>query len=557
MKPSVLALFCLAGASLALFESCGKEAGSAAADEAPAAAPSRAVRDVLGATLTRLGVKARSGVISAPELRANVGLLQDEQPVSDPATDRLIGGQPAAGEAEEDPDATEAPTVALDPDLVELREGLIGMVIGNPKQLALAKKDIAHLKDEIVPVMLAGFDVPERDPAELKVLIDLATSSPAPEIALAITEVAAAHEDVWVRRYAGWSLASLADTPGADRVIPRLLRRLKYERDPEALVWVSSTLAAFGNYAGTDLLYQTTARAAGDPAGDAARNQLAALLQRAQAELELEEVPDTAAVLAAWKAGRLSRPASAASDGLLGELWMLLADLSGEHFQLRGVDDARHTLALLGPWAAAEFALALEDDDEYVRLHTTQVLERMGARGLAGYDSLIAALHDPHDAVCGAAAEALVAITRGTPKAASARDALVARVELPCPYEVKVACVRSLGQAELDVIPADKLASWFEATKLSDLRLAAARGLLAADRRAAVLPWLLDELESQSGDPAGAEALLGDWLPTLTDVDEALAAWNSHAAPMSLVHSASQAKERRAARSKALRGTLK
>ena len=173
---------------------------------------------------------------------------------------------------------------------------------------------------------------------------------------------------------------------------------------------------------------------------------------------------------------------------------MLLADLSGEHFQLRGVDDARHTLSLLGPWAAEEFALALEDDDEYVRLHTAQVLERMGPRGLGGFESLKAALHAPHDAVGGAAAEALVVITRGTPRATEAREALLSRISARCPYEVKVACVRALSRMDPDVLPADRLESLFDETQLSDLRLAAARGLLAADRRAAVLPWLIEEL---------------------------------------------------------------
>ena len=564
MKPSVLLrpcwLLCLLASFSALVGSCAKEAAPPPGAAATGRANTRVVRDVLGATLDRLGVDARLDVISAPELRSNEGLLRDEQPAPDPVSDRLIGGQPSAPVSQSDVDApldpSGEPAAPLDPELVELREGLIGMVIGSPKLFEMAKQDVAGLKDEIVPVMVAGFAVPDRDPSELKVLIDLSASSPAPQIALEIVRIAAAHEEAWMRRYAGWSLAGLAETPGADQVIPQLLRRLKYERDAETLVWVCSTLAAFGNYAGTDRLYQLTARAAEDPAGGAARSQLAALLQEAQLQLGLEELPDTAAVAAAWKEGRLGRPQGSVSNGLLSEIWLLLADLSGDHFQLRGVDDARHTLSLLGPWAAVQFGLALEDDDEYVRLHTAQVLERMGARGLLAYDSLIAGLHDPHDAVCGAAAESLVEVTRGTPQATGARDALVKRVEEPCPYEVKVACVRSLGRMERPLIPADKLRAWFDGTKLSDLRLSAARGLLAADRREVVLPWLLDELESPIGDPAGAEALLGDWLITLTEADAAIAAWNSQAAPMSVVHTSSQAKERRAARAQALRETL-
>jgi hypothetical protein len=554
MKPTAAAPFqtltVTALCSVVWVGSCAKPA-----EPAPAAATEatgRAVKDVLGATLKRLGVQARAGVISAPELRANVGLLAGDPAEADPASDRLIGGSGGAGEPPAADAHMEEPDVVLDPDLVELREGLIGMVMGNPNQLGTAQKDVAHLKDEIVPVMVAGFAVQGRDPAELKILIDLAVQSPAPGIAVAIAEVAASHDEAWIRRYANWALASLAETPGADQIVPRLIRRLKYERDPETLVWVSSTLATFGNYAGTELLYQTTARAAGDSAGDAARNQLATVLQGAQVALGLEEMPDTPATIAAWEEGRLGRPRQSASDPLLGEVWMLIADLSGEHFQLRGVDDARHTLSSLGPWAASEFALALEDDDEYVRLHTTQVLERMGARGLGAFDSMIAALHDPHDAVCGAAAEALVAVTRGTPKATETRDALIARVDAPCPYEVKVACVRALGRTDAAVIPADKLAAWFQATKFSDLRLAAARGLLAAGRRDDALPWLIEELGPSGMDPAGAEALLGDWIETGALGDELLQSWNSHAAKLSVVHTADQARARRTARAEVL-----
>ena len=77
----------------------------------------------------------------------------------------------------------------------------------------------------------------------------------------------------------------------------------------------------------------------------------------------------------AWRG---ARPLHARAGPAPRELWRLVSDLSGEHFQLRGVDDARFILSRLGPWSAAEFAAALEDDDPYVRLHVAQVLERMG-----------------------------------------------------------------------------------------------------------------------------------------------------------------------------------
>lgn len=532
---------------------CGKDSGSSSEPSAGGAAsaaeapPARPLRDVLGATLTRLGVEAREGELSAAELRADTGLLPGDAAAPAPA-------EPAESMLEADP----ADPESLDPEYVEMREGLLGWVKDSPDSLATARKDIAAVKDEIAPVMAAGFHVEGRDAAELKVLIDLSLASPTAAIAAEVANVAATHEEDWLRRYAAWALGNFAETDGADQVIPLLIRRLKYERDAEALVWVSSTLAAFGNYAGTQRLYDTTSQPLGDAAGDAARGQLAIVLERAAAPLQLEETPDTDTVLAAWTDGRLGRDRATVSDALLGEVWLLVADLSGEHFQLRGVDDGRHTLSLLGPWAAGELALALEDDDEYVRLHTAQVLERMGPRGQAAFDSLVAALHDPHDAVCGAAAETLVSITRGTPEAEGARAALLDRMSGRCPYEIKVACVRALAHMDASAIPVAELTDLFETTPLSDLRLAAAPGLLAAGSEDLVLPWLIDELEAPVGDPAGAEAVLGDWLEQAdSEVARAsLEAWQSHAAPMSVVHTAAQAKARRAARAGAMREAL-
>ena len=103
-----------------------------------------------------------------------------------------------------------------------------------------------------------------------------------------------------------------------------------------------------------------------------------------------------------------------------------------------------------------ELGAALEDDDEYVRLHAAQVLERMGPRGEGAAPSLELALHDSNDGVAGAAAEALASVA---PAAAGAP--LAARLNEAPPHEVRVALIRSLGRTH--AAPVELLLTAFEA----------------------------------------------------------------------------------------------
>lgn len=56
------------------------------------------------------------------------------------------------------------------------------------------------------------------------------------------------------------------------------------------------------------------------------------------------------------------------------------------------MDDARSTLLQQRETAAGILALALRDDDAYVRLHSAQCLARMGARGRVAEGVLIVSL---------------------------------------------------------------------------------------------------------------------------------------------------------------------
>ena len=534
----------------------GAEGGDAAPAAAPAGAPgARPTRDVLDATLAELGVSRRQGVISARELRANRGLMPGES-----------ADLPEEGDAPLD--ATSAPPLdpamasgaaaePLDPEMVEFRDGLVGMALSDPRYLKTALADVVATSEELSPSMAAGLRERARPADELKVLMQFARAAPSAPVAAALAELTLTHDDPTVRAFASWALVPAGETEGSGAVVTTLLRRLKYEKDTQALIWAARALASHGNLSGLAALSAIASGPASDDA--AAANQQFYEVVRSTVGREDVAVEDANGVMADWASGSVDRP-SPAPDALRASVWRLISDLSGEHFQLRGVDDARFILSRLGPWAAAELGAALEDEDDYVRLHVTQVLERMGQRGGGAAPSLRLALRDQSDAVAGAAAEALAAVA---PEACL--PALLARLEEAPPHEVRVAIIRAAGRSA--TVPAPLLLGCFrEAGAPTDLRLAAAAGLLGADLgpdlgtgdENEVLNWLAETMTRPFGDPAGAEALVGAWVAKVegSGGDELRAAWSDFGPKQAIIHTADQARARRSGRAALLQAHL-
>lgn len=474
----------------------------------------RPVRDVLDAKLAAFGLVQTTDSYVARELRADIGVLP---PSAEQTAESTPESTPAAGEAET---AGAAKTATLDPDLVELRDGLVGMVLGNPRQLELARGDVANLAEEMIPVLVAGLNDRACDAGRLKVLIDLTSAAPSGEIAVALAWLASEAEEDWLRRYAAYGIQVHAEAPGADAAIPQLFFRMKYEKDPEAVGWVAQALHALG------------APAAIPKAEVAATG----LMNRGPLDLQLQ------AMRLAESDGE--RAPIIPSEGLLKTTWLWISELSGEHFQLRGVDDGRFVLSSFGPWAAELFAEALEDDDAYVRLHVAQVLERMGPRGAGATASLTQALRDRNEGVRGTAADALVAVAGD-----AALEPLKARLSETRSHADRVALARALSQLP-GTRPTETLRQLFESTPASDLKLAAAEGLLLGGEESAVLPWLAKELVAPIGDRAGAETVLSKWVHGLDPKGQAdwIQAWDSHAPNGSIIHGPDQVRARRRAR---------
>ncbi|MCB9916745.1 MAG: HEAT repeat domain-containing protein [Planctomycetes bacterium] len=375
----------------------------------------------------------------------------------------------------------------------------------------------------------ADYEAPERL-AAVELLAKLGT----PRACEQLMQLVEKAPESWMRAQAAWRLGQT----DADWLVPRMLLRMKYETDNDTVVWLADSLATFGNYDGLRVLWSFANEGATDELRATARARLDDIARRAgvasaEQHWELWNVADPEGVLQRTPSARL-----------VLEAWKAIDQLSGEHFQLRGVDDARFQLSRMGAWVVPLLCEALHDDDVYVRVHGAQCLERMGPRAVASGPTLLDALSDPSLAIEAAAALGRVAYPDAEPKL---RELLLAATTR---HELRVACAAALGQLGLgaSLAPLEQVAN--DAAEPRDLRQTAAVALVragAGDRAAA---YLRDALADPLADQPGAEEALELWLRGRTDAaaKELLAAWSALAPPPGTFPTTAQADARRAQR---------
>ena len=429
-----------------------------------------------------------------------------------------------------------------DPEEVAGLVGMLASATGRMRQVPLeaVRADLGAPAGPLLAVHLRD----ERRPSEERVAAaELLAALDEPRAAETLVATVESAPEPWLRAWCAYHLAAT----GQDWIEPRLVLRLKVERDPATWLWIASTLARFDNFSGLAGLEELAATGATEELRAQAQGQLDALAAR------LGRTPGE--VRALWDsieaAGAL--PQARPSARLRLAVWRAVAELSGEHFQLRGVDDARHALSQMGPWVAEEIAPALFDRDPFVRLHTAQVLERMGPRATTAGPQLVAALGEP--TIAPAAAEALGRV--GYPAAlASLLDATAAGR----PHELRVAAARGLGRLGLEGGLARVSELFAEASSPPDLRAAAATALVLLGRGDDAARWLVDELAAGE-DPSGAERALETWLERgarsgRAGFEAALGEWRSLAGPPGVIPDLAQTRERWTARAAALRARL-
>jgi len=397
--------------------------------EVPAATVERT--DVVSARIAELEAQVEGGSLDGAlpvdifaAIRTQpVTPLQAQQPDAAARSDAT-----SADEVDDESTATHVVEAPLsDGDL----DGLISMLTtssGRMRNVPLAEAE--QYGAALVPQLAAVLGDEARAGEERAAAAELLAATKTSAAGEALIRTAERSSEAWLRSTCVFRLAELED----DRFVLRLLLRLKYEKDPEAFVWIAHALAQLGNYAGLESLRSLAWNAQDEGVRERARAEFARTAEAVGVDSGDE-------VLRRWYAADAAAlPPREPSAALRLNVWRALSNLSSEHFQLRGVDDARYALANLGHWAAPEIAQALADRDFHVRLHGAQVLERMGLRAHGALDQLVAALDDPE-----LAPQALASLGSLGP---DAFEQVAARVHRDQPFEQRVAARRALTRVD-------------------------------------------------------------------------------------------------------------
>ena len=174
---------------------------------------------------------------------------------------------------------------------------------------------------------------------------------------------------------------------GIEAMVPRLLLRLKYEKDWSANVDIAIGLLRFDNGAGLDSLVTILRTEEGVPELDQARWAALAALDKlpphpgwTPGESFSSDWEHLVAVDEAWRLDRRLPGVEASGPparALRAEIWKTLRKFRGQ--RLRLVDDARFSLTRMHAWVFEPLVETASDVDPYVREHALQTLAWIGA----------------------------------------------------------------------------------------------------------------------------------------------------------------------------------
>ena len=406
------------------------------------------------------------------------------------------------------------------PEHVEELEGLCASLASRDAGAhELAQADLKRLGERAVAPAAHWLANQAADPALRQAAAQALSLLDSPRAALVLLAMVESSRkepapQTWLQAQCAWRLGQTTQ----DWVVPRLILCLRYEKDPQTVVFLARTLAHFGNLSGLDGLETLAREQAGAPAKELALRALAEL----PGELGLADV---AALRQRWQEPTLpssqpqkdGQPPRDLSPARQREVWRLIAGFS--QWQLRDVDDGRFVLSRENAAVAPFLARALKDQNLYVRVHSAQSLERMGARGQAAQAQLIEALAEK-----GVEPYALAALARVAGSDASAcersRVAIESRLPEATALELRLAAVRALGflgqaSSESVLAPLCSLAPTTELAQAASealLRLDPATNAAPSAARTSALAALHARLAGGGEQAIEAERALGDWL---------------------------------------------
>jgi len=319
-----------------------------------------------------------------------------------------------------------------------------------------------------------------------------------------VLEPAFAHDRVEVRRRAAWLAGHSAQ--GALQVA--LVLRLKYESDPETVVWIGEALARLGNDLGLAWLDaaiggEATAQAAGTAAIEALRaRQVMLPTQPSWAELRRALQAQTAA----WRERGVSALAVPAPTAALLEPRFAAHLITTEGTLLRPIDEARWVLTRCGSLPVPLLVRTLAASEPYLRTMTLQVLAELGPAANSAAPAVLPLLADPLTNSYAVRALGEIGATEALPHLRP----LLAHAD----FELRAATAQALGLLR-DAQSAGALrARLADAGEAPDVRVGAAFALCCLGADAAAEAFLAErELKKDYHEPT--LALLRERLATL------------------------------------------
>jgi hypothetical protein len=284
-----------------------------------------------------------------------------------------------------------------------------------------------------------------------------------------VLEPALQHTEIATRRRAAW----LCGQSGQSILQLPLLLRLKYELDPEAVLWVADALQRLGNDSGLAWLdaamnQEATAQQAGTMAIEICRERNVTLAE-APTYAQLQEA--LRKLTADWlRTGAGSRPGvkEPAADELEPRFAIHLA--TTQSTLLRPIDDARYVITRSGKLPLPLLQRTLHADEPYLRTMALQVLAELGPCALPTGDAVLPLLADP-------LTSSYAVRTLGEAGYEAAVPHLRARLQSP-DTELRAASTQALGLLH-DTQSAPLLRKILQdGTEILDVRVGAAFGLL-------------------------------------------------------------------------------
>lgn len=302
-------------------------------------------------------------------------------------------------------------------------------------------------------------------------------------------ERALEHDDVGVRRRAAW----FCGRSGQTFLLLPLLLRLKYEKDPEAVVWVADALEQLGNDEGlawleSAMTVDATAQIAGERAIEICRDRDQELTGSPTYDELRARMREQYATWRRTGVGGRKGVAAPAGPQLDARLARHLA--TPENLYMRPIDDARFVLTRAGKVGVPMLTRTLSASEHYLRTMVLQILVVLGPCARDAGPAVLALLPDPKTALYAVRALGEIGDTDAIPYLRPLLGSF--------DTELRSAATQALGLLGDEASRAALVALMADETEAMDVRVGAAFALCCLGGDDAAAKAFLDQREQRA-----------------------------------------------------------